>query len=60
VQSGTLSPQQARKSFVASWDTDSEGRISFAEFEDYYSGVSAVVDDDATFEKVLKSSWRVF
>lgn len=60
VNQGTFTAQQILNGFLASWETTKSGsKISFAEFYDYYSGVSATVADDAHFIAIVRSSWRL-
>ena len=42
------------------WDrVDVDGRISFAEFEEYYKDLSASIDDDDYFELMIRNAWRM-
>lgn len=60
VKRGTLTSDQVMQGFLATWDTrDKNGVVTFAEFCDYYSGISALVDEDELFEAIIFSSWRV-
>ena len=60
VVSGELSEQQVLQGFLACWDTrDKNGQVTFAEFCDYYNGVSASVDSDEEFEVIVNNAWRL-
>jgi len=60
VKRGNMTTDQVMMGFLGTWDTrDKNGIVTFAEFCDYYNGVSAVVDEDELFEAILFSSWRV-
>jgi calcyphosin len=60
VRSGALTADQLRKGFLATWDANNAaGKVSFAEFMDYYSGVSATIVDDAQFEAAVRSAWKI-
>jgi hypothetical protein len=36
-----------------------DGRVSLAEFEDYYKDVSASIDDDDYFELMIRNAWQL-
>ena len=61
VLDGTFAADQLLKAFMLStWDnTNHSGVVSSAEFIDYYNGVSAAIDDDSTFESVVRGSWKL-
>jgi len=60
VMSGSMSPDEALMQFLDTFDGhDHDGHVSFDEFMDYYSNVSASVDDDDTFECMLKTEWNL-
>lgn len=42
------------------WDTvKKDGKVTLAEFEDYYTDISASIDRDDHFEMLMKNSWKV-
>ena len=48
------------KEFLEAFESiDRDGRVSYTDFEDYYSNVSAVVDDDNYFQLMLWNSWQL-
>lgn len=60
VRRGELTAEQLTTAFLSVWDTrDKNGAISFAEFCDYYNGLSALVHSDDLFEAIVFSSWKV-
>lgn len=62
VLDGTLTVQQMQRVFMtATWDRSAlhAGVVSSAEFFDFYSGVSAVAENDDYFEGTLKSTWKL-
>lgn len=60
VIDGKKSPEEIFKEFMSAWDTqDKDGIVTFDEFCDYYSGVSASVDRDDYFEFMMKQAWKL-
>ena len=42
------------------WDTaQKDGKVSYAEFEDYYKDVSASIDTDDYFELMIRNAWHI-
>jgi hypothetical protein len=42
------------------WDTQvADGIVTFAEFLDYFSDISASIDSDEYFEAMMKSAWKL-
>ena len=40
-------------------DKNGDSRIEFAEFEDYYAGLSANFDTDQEFELMMRNAWHI-
>lgn len=60
VAAGRMTESQVLQSFIGVWDNrDRNGEISFAEFCDYYNGVSASIDDDRMFIAIVASAWKL-
>lgn len=60
VLAGEITEKQALMAFVSIWDThDRNGQVTFAEFCDYYNGVSASVDNDDMFELLIRNAWHM-
>ena len=59
-KNGQLSKDAILTEFLAQWDTiNKDGKISLAEFEDYYKDVSASIDDDDYFELMIRNAWHI-
>ena len=60
VLTGKKTKEQAYRDFVSKWDTDQrDGKITLAEFEDYYKELSASIDGDDYFELMIRNAWRI-
>lgn len=59
VQGGKTSPQQAFGAFLAHWDSNQDGRVTFEEFLDNYQWVSASIDSDDYFELMMRNAWHI-
>lgn len=64
VLSGELSEQQALTGFLAKYGdddafSDGDGRVSLAEFEQYYANISASVDTDEYFKLMMQQAWQI-
>lgn len=58
VRSGHLTEAQVSLLFVTQWDTrEPRGKVTFAEFSDYYSGISAAILDDDQFCFFVADAW---
>ena len=52
--------EDAYKQFMAMWDTQTaDGVVTFAEFLEYFHGVSACVESDELFAAMMKSAWKL-
>eukprot|EP00758_Cryptobia_borreli_P011007 Tbor_TRINITY_DN5621_c2_g1::TRINITY_DN5621_c2_g1_i1::g.8324::m.8324 len=63
VLSGTKTEKHVLMEFVAVWDCrygteKNNGYITFRDFMDYYSEISASIDDDYYFEVLIQSAWQ--
>jgi len=46
---------------MTQWDTQNQdGIVTFEEFCDYFSGVSASIDGDDYFATMMKNSWKLW
>ena len=58
VGSEQCTNEECLAEFISLWDTQQrDGIITRKEFEDYYADLSAAIEDDDTFERVLRSAW---
>jgi len=60
VLSGKKTKEQALHDFMSQWDRiDSDGIVTYEEFEDYYKEVSASIDGDEYFELMMRNAWHI-
>eukprot|EP01004_Peranema_trichophorum_P005719 NODE_4569_length_1147_cov_58.821289_g4051_i0.p1 GENE.NODE_4569_length_1147_cov_58.821289_g4051_i0~~NODE_4569_length_1147_cov_58.821289_g4051_i0.p1 ORF type:complete len:334 (-),score=41.83 NODE_4569_length_1147_cov_58.821289_g4051_i0:83-1084(-) len=59
VQSGEVTPEELTKQFMNGFDIDKNGIVTLDEFEDYFNGVSAVIDDDEIFTGLMQRAWNL-
>ena len=60
VQFGNKSSADVRNDFLATFDVPSDtNMVSYTDFENYYTSVSACIESDVEFEHALCSSWDV-
>ncbi|KAM9687571.1 calcyphosin [Trichechus inunguis] len=58
VRSGEWTEEEVLRHFLDSFDSsDKDGQVTLAEFQDYYSGVSASVDTDEEFVAMVTRAW---
>jgi Ca2+-binding EF-hand superfamily protein len=59
VQSGSKSERDIFMEFMSLWETqEKDGIITFDEFSQYYSDISAGVDSDEEFEAIMQNAWK--
>ncbi|XP_055963254.1 calcyphosin [Sorex fumeus] len=60
VRSGEWTEDDALRRFLDNFDSsEKDGQVTLAEFQDYYSGVSASMDTDEQFVAMMTSAWRL-
>jgi len=60
VRTGQRSAEEIQREFLGMFDVGPRGRIvKLAEFELFYSAVSATIDDDRQFESVVQDVWQL-
>lgn len=63
VSDGFFSAEGLLRGFLTLWDennaTGMYGMVPYAEFLDYYNGLSAIIDDDAVFLSIVKTTWKL-
>jgi len=59
VMSGSKSERDLYIEFMSLWDTqEKDGIITFDEFCQYYSDISASVESDEEFEIIMQNAWK--
>ncbi|XP_077593467.1 calcyphosine-like b [Stigmatopora nigra] len=60
-QNGEWSEEQVFKTFLDNFDSpyDKDGKVTHEEFINYYSGVSASIDNDAFFILMMRNAWKL-
>ena len=59
-KSGEMSEEQIFLEFLQSFgDVDKNGKVSRAEWNDYYAAVSGSVDNDEHFILIMKNAWKI-
>ena len=58
---GEWSEAECFKHFLATFEAPEEkdGKVTAEEFENYYSGVSASIDEDVYFDLMMRNSWKI-
>jgi Ca2+-binding EF-hand superfamily protein len=60
VISGEKTEDQVFLEFLANFgDKNKDGRVDRAEWNDYYSAVSASIDNDDHFVQLMKTAWKL-
>ncbi|XP_047633338.1 calcyphosin isoform X2 [Phacochoerus africanus] len=60
VRSGEWTEEEVLRHFLDNFDSsEKDGQVTLAEFQDYYSGVSASVDTDEEFVAMMTRAWRL-
>ncbi len=60
VISGEMTEDQVFLNFLAHFgDKNKDGRITRAEWSDYYSAVSSSIDNDDHFVQLMKTAWKL-
>ncbi|ELT98026.1 hypothetical protein CAPTEDRAFT_204572 [Capitella teleta] len=59
-QSGQWTKKQCFAEFLKAFDVgEQDGTVTYEEFVNYYSGVSASIDQDAYFDLMMRQSWKL-
>ncbi|XP_047686326.1 calcyphosin isoform X2 [Prionailurus viverrinus] len=60
VRNGEWTEEEVLRRFLDNFDSsEKDGQVTLAEFQDYYSGVSASVDTDEEFVAMMTSAWQL-
>lgn len=60
VIDGKKTPEDVFMEFMSMWDTqEADGVVTFAEFCDYYEGVSCSIDRDDYFAQMMQRAWKL-
>ena len=60
LRSGAKTKEELLNEWLGQWDTiKADGKVTLAEFEEFYKDVSASIDDDEYFEFVIVSAWKL-
>ena len=59
-KSGEATTDDILGEFMSQWDTiKADGKVCLEEFEDYYTDVSASIDEDNYFELMMRNAWHI-
>ena len=57
-KSGEMSKNEILAEFMSQWDCGTkDGKVTLEEFCDYYTDVSASIDEDGYFELMMRNAW---
>lgn len=60
VASGKRSEEDVMLDFMGQWDTlEKDGIVTREEFEEYYKGISCLIDSDDYFELMITNAWHI-
>jgi len=60
VLDGSTTEEEVLTEFMSQWDRlEVDGKVTRAEFIDYYKDVSASVDTDDEFELIIRNAWHI-
>jgi Ca2+-binding EF-hand superfamily protein len=60
VQAGKMTEDEVFVEFLANFgDKNRDGKITRAEWTDYYAAVSSSIDNDDHFVNLMKSAWKL-
>jgi Ca2+-binding EF-hand superfamily protein len=58
-KSGEATKDEILMEFMAQWDDSKDGKVSKEEWIDYYTDVSASIDEDDYFELMMRNAWHI-
>lgn len=61
VAAGTSSPEDVAEEMLHGFEQggDIDGKVTWAEFLDYYKGISVAIEDDTYFELMMRNAWHI-
>jgi Ca2+-binding EF-hand superfamily protein len=61
VATGKSTPEEVAEEMLHTFEQggDIDGKVTWAEFLDYYKGISAAIDDDRYFELMMRNAWHI-
>jgi len=61
VQAGQMTADEAIEEFMSTYEFEdqTDGVITFAEFMDYYKGISCGIQEDDYFELMMRNAWHI-
>ena len=59
VLAGIKTAKEVMVDFIAGWDRDDDGCVTQREFLEYYSDLSAAIDNDQYFELMIRNAWHI-
>ena len=61
VAAGTSTAEQVAEEMLHNFEYggDIDGKVTWAEFLDYYKGISCAIDDDVYFELMMRNAWHI-
>ena len=58
-QNGEWDENQVFQEFLKIFDENGDGIVQWEEFLNYYSGVSAMIDQDSYFDLMIRNAWKI-
>ena len=62
VKEGTADPKKVLRKFLDQFeggDGNGDGMVTIEEFDEYYTNLSASIDDDPYFELMMRNAWHI-
>ena len=58
-QNGEWDENQVFQDFLKSFDQNGDEIVEWEEFLNYYSGVSAMIDQNSNFDLMIRNAWKI-
>uniref|UniRef100_A0A7S1Q730 EF-hand domain-containing protein n=1 Tax=Neobodo designis TaxID=312471 RepID=A0A7S1Q730_NEODS len=59
IIAGEKTKEEVVRDFIGDWDGNRDGKITAAEWMDYYANISCTIDDDQYFELMIRNAWHI-